>query len=408
MRNLYPYLKSAIFFAVALTGMANLRAQTCAPPPAAIVYPGPDGQTATEAATLQAGFTPEAGDQSRFDGDEYAYVVSESGIQASAPVCVMQDASGTYFFDQITIFRANDCYAPLIPGFPQAQIDFDPNCLMGAAKNALKVSDQTGTYTYEGYFFVVYDPPTAAGDDEYFVVTGPNGAAFDGSNVGGFFGNESGDTPPAATPGSAPPSEPDVPATGTTSAPSTNSNSTALPVELTALTGRFTGKHVELDWSTATESANDYFAVERLADNGAHFETLGTLAGAGESRTMRNYQFVDLAPRAGLNYYRLRQVDFGGDTHYSSIVTVQVTATEGSEVVLAPNPTSGRVDLRFGTGWGADTTGELIDARGRVLWERPLGAVVTAQLDVSGYPPGVYYLRLSDGANHVVRRVVRR
>ncbi|MEZ4980275.1 MAG: hypothetical protein R2769_01550 [Saprospiraceae bacterium] len=46
------------------------------------------------------------------------------------------------------------------------------------------------------------------------------------------------------------------------------------------------------------------------------------MAGAGNSQVQKNYQFIDENPEKGLNYYRLKQMDFDGSFEYSDVVSV--------------------------------------------------------------------------------------
>lgn len=97
-----------------------------------------------------------------------------------------------------------------------------------------------------------------------------------------------------------------------------------LPVEMTGFTVELTPQSdALLKWSTATERENDLFTVERSAD-GNLFEVLGSLPGAGNSQSLRTYQFLDGEPLKGVSYYRLGQVDYSGDVSYSDIVEFQL------------------------------------------------------------------------------------
>lgn len=109
----------------------------------------------------------------------------------------------------------------------------------------------------------------------------------------------------------------------------------ALPVELIDFTAIPRDRQVDLAWKTATEQDNAYFEVERSLD-GLQFEVLGKIAGAGNSTSIQQYQFVDAAPVAGDNFYRLRQVDFDGGEAYSPVVNVNIKGA--ASIQLAPVP----------------------------------------------------------------------
>src|SRR5690606_33984511 len=79
-----------------------------------------------------------------------------------------------------------------------------------------------------------------------------------------------------------------------------------LPVELLLFTATPGAGQVDLAWSTASERNNAYFTVERSTD-ALHFSPLLQVAGAGNSQGLLHYTAADLAPLAGMSYYRLRQ-----------------------------------------------------------------------------------------------------
>jgi hypothetical protein len=72
-------------------------------------------------------------------------------------------------------------------------------------------------------------------------------------------------------------------------------------------------------------------AVERSQDGQKFFE-IGKVKGAGTTLEAQVYSFVDAAPKAGVNYYRLRQVDFDGAMEYHKIVAVTVKGATGATV----------------------------------------------------------------------------
>lgn len=161
---------------------------------------------------------------------------------------------------------------------------------------------------------------------------------------------------------------------------------TVLPIELLSLQAYAVPSGVNVDWSTATEVDNGRFEVERSFD-GAEFEHIGTVPGAGNSTHPRYYTHFDPKPHAGLNYYRLRQVDLDGHHAYSPVRVVHVQNTHGAPVLM-PNPGSGRVDLLWHP-IGPGSILVMMDATGREVWRtRPEGP--RSSFDVSHLARGVY------------------
>lgn len=108
-----------------------------------------------------------------------------------------------------------------------------------------------------------------------------------------------------------------------------------LPVELLSFTGSPVMNGNQLDWTTATETNNDYFNLER-SNNGIEFTPIATIDGNGNSNSINNYKFLDSNPYEGVNYYRLKQTDYNGDYFYSNIISIENTNT--ATVLVYPNP----------------------------------------------------------------------
>lgn len=122
----------------------------------------------------------------------------------------------------------------------------------------------------------------------------------------------------------------------------TSSEFHPLPVELILFAGKDEGGQIRLDWSTATETNNDYFDVQHSTD-GANFQTIGQVAGAGTSATQNNYYFVHHNPASGINYYRLKQVDFDGNFEFHYVIAVHsesIALSNNQEFSIYPNPYS--------------------------------------------------------------------
>ncbi|MGH1434271.1 MAG: T9SS type A sorting domain-containing protein [Lewinella sp.] len=111
-----------------------------------------------------------------------------------------------------------------------------------------------------------------------------------------------------------------------------------LPVELSEFRGEVTDNGTQLYWQTRTEHNNQSFMVERSID-GKSFNTIGEVAGSGDSQHTINYQFTDTNPDFGMNYYRLTQIDFSGERSQSEIIALNST-TKLIRINLYPNPTS--------------------------------------------------------------------
>lgn len=120
---------------------------------------------------------------------------------------------------------------------------------------------------------------------------------------------------------------------------SINWSLTPLPVEFTEFNAVMSEGQVLLNWTTASEINNDYFRVER-SGNGIDFETVMQVDAAGSSTAMINYYEIDPRPLPGVSYYRIRQVDFNGQSSVTNTVPVSAYFDSGRSMLVYPNPCS--------------------------------------------------------------------
>ena len=167
----------------------------------------------------------------------------------------------------------------------------------------------------------------------------------------------------------------------------------SLPVELTEFKGSAQNAAVLPEWATASERNNNFFTLERSAD-AVRFQALTQVPGAGNSSQDRRYQYLDVRPLPGLNYYRLRQTDLNGRETLLGIVAVDFDAGAG-EIRVFPNPVNSETIFVSSESLEAGTQLDLMltDLSGRLIRQQTVesGATVAAfQLD--GLLPGAYLL----------------
>lgn len=179
------------------------------------------------------------------------------------------------------------------------------------------------------------------------------------------------------------------------------SGSTAAPIELSAFDAKPSAAGVHLKWETTIEQNNDHFAIERSSD-GLRFEEIGQVKGAGNSVTKQPYDFQDQNPEKGVNYYRLKQVDFDGIFDYSPVRTVRV----GSQnlVRVSPNPLKeGAISTVF---YESTMEGDLnfivFNQLGQLVLQKNTTVNKgdnTMDLDLSSLPKGIYALQCQSGTD---------
>jgi hypothetical protein len=120
-----------------------------------------------------------------------------------------------------------------------------------------------------------------------------------------------------------------------------------VPVELTAFFAMNVENGIMLKWTTATESNNSGFMIER-STNKTDFNDVTFINGNGTTTEVSDYEYVDQVSKPGTYYYRLRQIDFDGSINYSNIVEAEV---EGPDVFVLsqnyPNPFNPSTMIKF-------------------------------------------------------------
>ncbi|HFA49288.1 MAG TPA: hypothetical protein ENJ95_09750 [Bacteroidetes bacterium] len=59
----------------------------------------------------------------------------------------------------------------------------------------------------------------------------------------------------------------------------------------------------------------------------------------------QEYNFIHQNPNSGINYYRLKQIDFDGGFEYSKIISVEIK--KDNDINIYPNPMNGEINIEF-------------------------------------------------------------
>jgi Secretion system C-terminal sorting domain len=171
-----------------------------------------------------------------------------------------------------------------------------------------------------------------------------------------------------------------------------------LPVELTNFSGNLENDgSIQLNWGTAQEFNNNYFAVER-SDERKIFDSLGTIKGFGNSSVSHSYIFTDTNPASGMNYYRLQQVNFDGSAFYSKVIGINNTSSSRFNVQVFPNPARYSIEVKAENARSGNYRVDLISLDGKNIfigqWEVPGDDFSRNILLNSGINAGIYILKL--------------
>ncbi|RYE22372.1 MAG: T9SS type A sorting domain-containing protein, partial [Sphingobacteriaceae bacterium] len=160
---------------------------------------------------------------------------------------------------------------------------------------------------------------------------------------------------------------------------------------LIGFVGKIEGSHVKLNWKTGSELNNKGYVVYRSSDDKQAIK-IGEVAGNGNSSSINNYSFTDKAPFTGNNYYKLVQVDFDGKETDLGDKVVSFDFS-GAAIEVSPNPTEGKVTVRFNSGNYQVLTVAGLD--GKVLQTLKLQPIDSSiELNLMGYTKGIYFIKL--------------
>jgi type IX secretion system substrate protein len=169
-----------------------------------------------------------------------------------------------------------------------------------------------------------------------------------------------------------------------------------LPVSLADFEAEPKNNKVSVTWTTASETNNDYFTVEKSVDT-ENWAVVDQVKGAGTSTSIRRYQVVDEKPYAATSYYRLMQTDFNGAFSYSE--TRKVYNSQPADIYIYPNPASNFLTVT------ANGISNLDFTFYNIMGEKVQLPVTIrsgqTELDVSHLPSGLYLLAIEQDNNTI-------
>jgi hypothetical protein len=175
---------------------------------------------------------------------------------------------------------------------------------------------------------------------------------------------------------------------------------TPLPVDLLNFTGAQVEKGIQLLWSTQNEMNNKGFELER-SSNSADWKQVTFLNG-GEDHSQNNYSFIDLSPTDGINYYRLKQLDFDGRFNYSKVISVNYE-NQKVEYSFYPNPVEDLLHIKANKE-ESNLELKLLDISGKILWS---GNNIQP-ISLKEFSTGIYFLEIKSPLNQSIHKIFKK
>jgi len=172
-----------------------------------------------------------------------------------------------------------------------------------------------------------------------------------------------------------------------------------IPVELESFAASANENSVTLNWSTATETNNSGFFIERKTPLDERWKEVGFVPGFGTTTERKSYSFTDVNLSMGNYNYRLKQIDFDGTIEYSNEVLAEVGAPRNFALMQNyPNPFNPSTTIEFSIPEASNISIEIYN----VIGER-VASLLNQSLDAgyhkinfnaSNLPSGTYIYQL--------------
>jgi hypothetical protein len=170
-----------------------------------------------------------------------------------------------------------------------------------------------------------------------------------------------------------------------------------LPLKMGDFSASKQAAGIRLDWETLHEQNTAYFDVER-SGNATDFKTIGKVTSKGYSSSKEQYNFTDVAPLPGTNYYRLKLADADGRFSYSQTVVIKNTNSLVN-VEIFPNPVSDLLQVQLPAKQNGQANITITDATGKIVFTKPVQLSAgnnATSIPVRQLPNGVYQFTLEN------------
>lgn len=171
-----------------------------------------------------------------------------------------------------------------------------------------------------------------------------------------------------------------------------------LPLNLLSFSGKTNDQQtVDLSWTTSSEINIERFEVE-VSTDGIQWKKIHTQTAQGQGGNIQAYDYKDMYPASGTNYYRLHIIEENYFSYYSNIVAVNI-GNRKHWVSIYPNPSQGELNIEFLSSIEDVVSFELFDVLGKIVL--PVQRIeisnerVTQRINLESCTPGTYILKIT-------------
>lgn len=188
-----------------------------------------------------------------------------------------------------------------------------------------------------------------------------------------------------------------------------------VPVELSAFSVSVAGYSAKLDWTTATETNNNYFSVEVMYPGTENFSSIGNVTGRGNSVEQNNYSYNVELNKPGKYLFRLKQNDFDGSFSYSNVIEAEVSGIKDYQLYQNfPNPFNPQTTISFTIPEDGSVKLLLYSVSGEMIGNIFNGNLKAGKHNINfdyrslnnNLPSGVYIYSLISGQNSLSKKLI--
>lgn len=175
----------------------------------------------------------------------------------------------------------------------------------------------------------------------------------------------------------------------------------AFPVEWGSIMVAWEAESSVLTWETLIESNTNEYHIERKVGQQQTFEVVGTVAAAGNSNELKNYQFIDesagTVSKGEKVSYRIKQIDLDGKFEYSTLVELGPMG-EKLSLKTFPNPATDFINIAFSGNTEGQLSLRVMSISGKVMHSStvPSSQREPVKLSVNTWARGAYIIQLAD------------
>lgn len=160
-----------------------------------------------------------------------------------------------------------------------------------------------------------------------------------------------------------------------------------------------------IKWVTTQEINSKSFFVQRSTST-TGWQTIATMAAAGNSTTQKTYSYTDAENKSGIYFYRLVQNDMDGKQHFSETRKINF-GSDKMDLQLYPNPAKEKITLLHPSATGMAVV-KIIAADGRVVFtQKIINNTVKTEINTDKLAAGVYAVVVTVNNNSAQTKFIR-